>query len=828
MGAGQKSDIRVSIEKKFGQWGRFTNSHAWWVILGFALLITAFARNLPSLEIDTSNESILHETNPIRMAYTEFRHQFGRDERVVIIVDTDESIYRVDFLNQLQSLHEDLEDNALRIEKVDSLINARRTYGDGDRLVVEDLLEEIPVSKVGLQRLEEIVKSNPMYRGQFIGDSDSTTMMFIETDAYAYEPEAEDSLAGFDDEFEEQAPSTAMEERKFLSGEENAAIVKSIDEVIARHQADNFRVTVGGTPHFMDALLITVMTDMTKFSISAIFLISIILGVIFKRFVLVVLPLLVSSLSVMLTVSILALLNIPFSTALQIMPTFLLAVGVSNSVHIFNAFFQSRNQGKSKEDAIVDALEHSGFAIAMSAFTTAGGLLSFAAAEILPVSYFGLSSAAGIIFSFFFSVGLLPALIKVLPIREGSTENAISNISQKSLKSMGRLASSKPVAVSAVWGVILLSCLYVAGSIRLSHEPIKWLTPEEPVRISMERLNSDFGGSMTLEVVIDTGKENGIKDPDLLKRVEEIYALIDKYEGHIEVSKAISIVDVVKETHQALNGNADEYYAIPDDRNLLSQELLLFENSGSDDLEQLVDSLFTKARMTLKTTDADAVHYPEFQQTFYQDVKEIFADYPGGEVEITFTGFMSTIGETIPALQNSLVNSYVLAFLTITPIMMFMLGSVRVGLLSMLPNIAPILVAVGLLGIIDMPMDTFTLMIGSIALGLAVDDTIHFMHNYQRNFQSHGDSDLAVQQSLTTSGQAILFTSIVLVAAFLVYTLSSIAALQNFGILLAACIATAFLADALLAPALVTLFNRKKSVQVKQGFDNAASEGLSQ
>jgi predicted RND superfamily exporter protein len=819
MGQSGKTDIRVAIERRFGQWGEFSNRHSWLVIFGFLLVIAAFASQLTKLRIDTSNESILHETNPIRVTYNEFRHQYGRDERAILIVETDDTIYDTDFLKKLEALHRDLEDNGHRIVEVNSLINARRTWGEGDSLIVEDLLEEIPDTPEGLKALEEVVKANPIYQGQFITDTDTVTFVYLETEAYtSIGYEDVDELGGFDDGFGEDVeeengvadePQDKDEEvRPFLTGEENTEIVEGIDAVVARHHSPGFTIQAGGTPHFMDALLISVMNDMTKFSTSAIILISIVLGIIFKRLVLVFLPLLVSILSVTLTLSVLGMLDIPFTVALQIMPTFLLAVGVSNSVHIFNAFFQARNAGDDKQSAIVHALEHSGFAIAMSAFTTAGGLLSFAAAEILPVSYFGLASAGGIVFSFIFSVGLLPALINILPVREGSTESMITAASQKALQVMGNFAATRPGPVVTAWALVLGFGLLTFANIRLSHEPIKWLVPEDPVRVTMDRLNEEFGGSMFLEIVVDTGKENGIKDPEILRRIEQVYEEAHAYDGKINITKAVSVLDVVKETHQALNANDESFYAIPDDRLLLAQELLLFENSGNDDLENLVDSLFSQARITLKTTDTDAVNYEGFQEVFYQRVRDIFADLKGDGLEVIFTGFWTNIGETIPALQRSLINSYTLAFMTITPIMMFMLGSIRTGALSMLPNIAPILVAIALLGVTDIPLDTFTLMIGSIALGLAVDDTIHFMHNYQRNMNLHGDNHRAIQESLRTSGQAILFTSVVLVLAFLVYTMSNIAALINFGILLAVSIITAFLADALLAPALVTLVDR--------------------
>jgi predicted RND superfamily exporter protein len=268
---------------------------------------------------------------------------------------------------------------------------------------------------------------------------------------------------------------------------------------------------------------------------------------------------------------------------------------------------------------------------------------------------------------------------------------------------------------------------------------------------------------------------------------------------------------VVKEIHQALNENRSDFYAIPDDRLLVAQELLLFENSGSDDLEDVVDSRFQVARFTLKLPFIDAIHYAEFIDVLQAGYSRILPD----SYQVTTTGIMSILGRTIKAVIYSMAKTYVLAFLIITPLMVLLIGNVRIGLLAMIPNLAPILVTVGLMGWFGLPLDAFTLLIGSIAIGLAVDDTIHFMHNFRRYYGRSGDVRIAVRETLTSTGQALLFTSLVLSTGFLVYTFASMNILFLFGTLTAFTIVMAFLADVLLAPALMALVMRPRSLPHK-------------
>jgi predicted RND superfamily exporter protein len=283
-------------------------------------------------------------------------------------------------------------------------------------------------------------------------------------------------------------------------------------------------------------------------------------------------------------------------------------------------------------------------------------------------------------------------------------------------------------------------------------------------------------------------------------------------EDGVYVGKTISIADIVKETHQALNENRPEFYAIPQDPRLLAQELLLFENSGSDDLEDLVDSQFREARFTLKMPFVDAIHYSRVLDRIQLKMEEIF----DGVAEVTITGETRMMSHLISILSVNLVRTYALAFAVITPLMVLLLGSLRMGLLSMIPNLAPVIITLGVMGWFGIPLEVFTILIGSIALGLAVDDTIHFMHNYRRYYERSGDAAWATRETLRTTGQALLFTSVVLASGFFIYMFASMRNLLHFGLLTGITILAAFLADLLLAPALMAIYSRQGCVPQAQ------------
>ena len=204
----------------------------------------------------------------------------------------------------------------------------------------------------------------------------------------------------------------------------------------------------------------------------------------------------------------------------------------------------------------------------------------------------------------------------------------------------------------------------------------------------------------------------------------------------------------------------------------------------------------------------DGSHYPPFGE----EVARIFDAELEGRAKARLTGMMVVMGRSFTASIETMFRSYAIALVVITPLMMLLLGSVRLGLIAMIPNLFPIVLTLGLMGWLGVPLEMFSLLIGSVALGLAVDDTIHFMHGFRRGFAATGSVETAVRQTLQTTGQALLFTSIVLSMGFLIYVLSDLNNLSRFGLLTAFSIAVAFLADVLLAPALMKVTARFSSL----------------
>jgi len=807
--------IHDQIDAAFAAWGTLVVRHRFAVALAMLAISGAFCAFLPQLEADNSTESFLRRNDLARVDYDRFREQFGQDERIVLAIRPPE-VFDLAFLNRLRALHQEIEREVPYVEEITSLWNARSTFGDGDQLIVGTLMEDWPETAADVAALRKRVAETPTYANALVNEDATVTTLSLKPVIYSPVSSSRDESTGFDDDApHEEQPGGP----KLLTEPESLELIDALDRVAARYAGPDFEIHIAGNIAARHAATRYLLRDVSIFLAGGAAVIATLLFGLFRRASGVILPLLVVFLSVAVTYGVMALLGVPNSVSGQVLPVLLLCCGTFTAVHILTVAYRRLAEGASREVAISDALAHSGLAVLMASLTTAGGLVSFASAELAQVRNLGIVAPIGVMLTFVYGVTLLPALLAIVPIRRSQLgSDALHRWLATRLAQVGDLAAVHPGRVLAATVALVVVAGIGVTQIRFAQNAIEWFPENDRVRLATEFLNAEFGGASSLEVWIDTGRENGLHDPDLLQRVDRAIAFaegLDAGDGQLYVGKSLSIVNVVKETHKALNENRPEFYAIPEGRALLAQELLLFESSGSDDLEELTDSRFSMARVSLRTPLVDALLYVPF----IERIREGFTRILGDDVDIRITGLGSLFGRTFSMVNITMARSNVIALLVITPLMILMVGDFKIGLMSMIPNLVPIWLTLGLMGWLDVPIDNSSLLVGSVLMGLSVDDTIHFMTEYRR-FHARGDTPReAVRRTLTTTGVAMLFTSLVLVGGFLVMTLSYMNNASDFGKLAAFAVAAAFVAELLVSPALMVLADRSAQLAPASAID---------
>ena len=313
---------------------------------------------------------------------------------------------------------------------------------------------------------------------------------------------------------------------------------------------------------------------------------------------------------------------------------------------------------------------------------------------------------------------------------------------------------------------------------------------------------SSDASELPMEIVVEGAGEGALRSPALLQEMAELGEYLERIpDDDLRARQTISLADVVKEIHRALHGGDPASYVVPEDRALIAQELLLFEGSGTDDLEEQVDGDYTIGRISVRLPWHDAIRYVDFIDDVDARSKETLSEAGG----VFLAGSLPLVTRAVKTVLYGVLESYGIALLVILALMILMLGDLRMGLYAMVPNLVPLVLTLGAMGWFGVPFDSFTMMTGGIALGLVVDDTIHFMHNFARYHAREGKVEVAVRETLTTAGRAITVTSLALGLGFLLFTFSSMSNLVAFGQVIAFAVGSALLADFLIAPALMAL-----------------------
>jgi hypothetical protein len=820
-----KITLKARTEAFFGFWSEAVVRYRWWVLLTVVVVTGSILPQLRHVTIDVSIESFLSRNDPAITKYDAYREQFGYDIVGLITIETPGDVFTLENLQRLQLLHKDLESSVPHLSEITSLYNVRRTIGSDDTLVVEELGDIWPQSEEELPAFRQLVLSNPAYLGSLVSANGRLTNIVLELNSYTSTTQAMGTEAALDQleaAFDEPDKTIAVKKpgrNEYLTPDEEADFVSTLMAVSARHQAPGFHLYNGGVPVVNYSMAEDMGEAMMRNMGIGLALIAFLLYLLFRRLSGVLMPLLAVWLSMMMTIAMMPLLGFAVNGHTQILPTFLLAVGIADAVHIQSVFYRLYDRGMEKHAAIVAAMKNTAVAVVMTSLTTAVSLLSFIAADLLPVKSLGIFGAIGVVLALYYTIALIPALLAILPVRRRVIIEKVDGVNQAQGETRILKLLDKVIYTLGDFGVrhakgVLIFTLFCAVfaivglfKVQFSHDALRWYNETHPIRVASELVDTEMSGTQSMQVVFDTHQENGLYEPAFLK-------LLDESEDYIEnlrvnttgARQAISILSVVKETHKALNNGDEAFYAIPPTREAVAQELFLFENGGADDIADFTDSTFRLARISVMLPWTNAIGYQEYVETLDAGLEALIEKHGLENVSVKTTGVMAIFGNTLQALLSSTMKSYALAFVMVGLLMCLLMGSVRRGALALIPNIMPIMLTLGMMGWFNLPLNMLTSILGCIMIGIAVDDTIHFMHHFRKYATSEPNTRIAVHQALESVGRALVFTSIVLVGGFIVHVFGEFHSSRHFGILLSFAIIMALLANLVLAPALMALF----------------------
>ena len=317
-----------------------------------------------------------------------------------------------------------------------------------------------------------------------------------------------------------------------------------------------------------------------------------------------------------------------------------------------------------------------------------------------------------------------------------------------------------------------------------------------------------------MEIMMDFHEEDALSDPIVLQTIDRLQEEIENKYSHL-VTRTNSIADLVKSMHKAMQDGDQNFYTIPDNQQAVSQLLYLFNSSAPEDRQALVSDDYSRSHISIQMRNAGSVEYAELLERMQQDIDTAFSDLSikYKQQKITVTGSVALLMQLADVISNLQVKSLAIAIVIISGFLMLALGSFYGGMLAIIPNMLPSVFAFGLMGLFGIPLDTDTLMIAPLIIGIAVDDTIHFVTHYRMALAKHGDLAFAIKEAVLHVGQAVTFTTLVLGICFFMLTFSDYLGLAKVGFFGALAIFVALLCDLLFLPALIYVFKPKFGVK---------------
>lgn len=771
-------------------------------IMFSVLLIVLFTAGVSKLYANFGYRVWFPETNPNLIEFDAFERKFGSDEVALIAVKSPDGIFDMQTISLLKNLTNDLWQSKDAI-RVDSITNYNWVHADGDDILVEPLIPEEfeDITPSLLVERKEIALNHNVIPDYLLDRKGKTALIYVNL-----KPSMEEIP-----DYKEIVGSLRKIVRKYqiLASKKGAqpAVLNDPEydnEVSANTEGfdygDNHSFYITGNPALTFAFQESSQEDMQKI-VPFVFLFTLLfLFLLFRRVTGVLLPVVVIGVTVLSTLGFAGWVGLEMNVLTAIVPQFLIALSIAVAVHVLSSFYQFLDKGIEKKEALKIALEKNWLPTILTSVSTAIGFLSFSTSGIPPIAKMGIMSAFGTMFAWLITFTLIAPILSYLPLKKKKSaivkDEEDFKISDRS-KRFTEFIYKQNKKIVVIFSLIAAFFLYQASSLIASSDPFDYFAKDNPIRIANEFIESELGGITGVEMMIHTSVAEGAKEPAFLRNVEDFQQWIEDKD---EFTSTISIIDILKEMNLVLNGGDKAAYSIPDTKDGVAQQIFLYSMNLPQGMD--LNNRMSIQNDSIRLTAMSTVH--ESNQ-FLALVDELEVEGKRRGLDVSVTGKIPLYQANNEIVVDSFVVSLSLAIVLIAILMIIGLKSIKIGLLSVIPNSLPLLIGAGAISLLGKNLDIGTMLVGSVCLGIAVDDTIHFLTNFQK-FRNQGDSmRVALGRVFTYTVPALVTTTIVLVMAFSSFIMASFVPNQNFGIFVAIILTAALIADVLFLPSLLVM-----------------------
>lgn len=738
-------------------------------LLALIIAVTAgFLWHLPDLEFDFSVESMMLEGDPDVQLVRDTFDRFGSDQIsfLAIRMPTGSHAFTRKNLEILQGLHDKIE-AIEEVGEVTSLFSLKLVEKTVDGFDINPLVDGLPTSTVAEEKLKHRALAEEAVIGAMFSETADTVLVMIRYDC------APEDFQG------------------------RVRAVKRVRSMLESILPPTMEWHLAGLPTGAQIMNDLGIRNACIFLPITILVISIFLLIIFRSSNGLVLPQMISILGAVWTVGLMVMLGRKFNMATTMIPSLITAYSFSDIIHLLTHYYHEISAGAPKRVALRRMVKKLIVPCFLSSLTTSIGFSSLVVSDLRPIRVFGIFASTGVMIVFLLAMILTPILLYYTSVPAGPflrqhTRGRTFHL----MEAISRLVRRRPVSVLLVFGMLLVGGIVGISILKVETNIIEFFKDDNEIIHAKDFIQRHLTGTTPIDVVIIKPERGSFKQPEELKRLDETARAFAKLPF---VRKVTTLADWVKEINDVMT---DQGAAIPDDRRLVAQYLLVL-SSASDELSRLMDAGYRTARIMVR---ADYMKSAEMKELIAGMNRQLSENYQEPDVA-RVTGTASLFVKMVDYLIKSQAKSLCLAFLLILIVMTVLFRSFKIGLLSMIPNIFPIVMVLGIMGLLGIDLDIVTAMVASVSLGIAVDDTIHFLVRFLDEFKHNDDPRQVLAATLTTTGKAMSFTTLTICCGFGVLMLSLINPPAYFGLLICISMAFALFSDLFIMPAIMVLLH---------------------
>ncbi|MCB9554866.1 MAG: MMPL family transporter [Deltaproteobacteria bacterium] len=763
------------MERFFARFSRLLLARRGLFITVTVIATLAAGYQLRNLRSDFSLQQ-LFETNDAGFDYlAEFRRLYGADDDLVGVLVLAPEIFRGEVIAYLRALTDDLRRHR-QVRRVDSLTTVSDLLGDGQSVDTRPLAEQLASSPQMLVRFRQRALSSPLLRSRVVSGDGTTTIIAV----------------------------------RLQHGVERAAdvrrAVEDIEQRIAqRKRPQGVRLALVGVPVVRTAVVRGIADDQLRFLPLGSALTLLALLVLYRSFHGIAIPLVAIGLSTLFSVALMSALGHPLDILTNLLPLLVMVYGVADAVHMLGRAHEEMRAGRTREQAISATVRHLGVACFLTSATTAIGFGSLQAASMEVLRRFGFFAAAGVLMAYLLTIVVVPLGISVLRVDPDRTARATAGKLIAPL--LSRLASwvNRWPRMIFFGGVFVALCgLVAAPLVPVDNYLLGIYADDHPTAKATRIVESKLQGVVSMQVGL-VCQRGTLKRPAVLEALSTLERWTLRQSG---VTGVIGPQTIVRESHRALFGRP----GLPSSQQAVAQLLLMSEGDRSTPPLMLYG--YKRGRVLVNLRDIGAKRYLAIAAAMQHQARRLLA--PLG-VEAVVTGTSKAAYRGIDQLVHSLLFSLGWAVVLIALVLIAAFRSWRIGLVSLIPNAMPLLAGVLFMALFRMRLDPTTAMTFTIALGIAVDDTIHFISRYRTECRAGHSPQRAVERTMRTAGRAMLITSAVLILGFSVTLSSTFVTSQRFGVLSCVIFFVAIVTDLTVTPACMQLFRVFEQKEARWG-----------